>query len=112
MKTGWGARSSSEVEAEIATYAQWSEVYRPSGIFFDEAARTSEFVDLYAGYAQTVKDSLGGKVRLFHHISTNSLLKHNVSQVVFNPGTLVADDRYFSSADLIVTAEYAYGEFE
>ena len=31
---------------------------------------------------------------------------------MFNPGTVLADNGYFDSADLIVTAEYAYAEFE
>ncbi|KAJ7085209.1 Spherulation-specific family 4 [Mycena belliarum] len=94
VATGYGTRASAAVEADIATYAQWSAAYRPSGIFFDETEATPAFEALYRSYAAAVHSSTLGSSAF----------------VAFNPG-VVPDAAFYGFADLIVSAEDFYQDF-
>jgi len=91
VHTSFGSRSSSDVEGDISTYAQWGSSFRPTGIFFDEASSSSANVSLYASYASFAR-------------------QQGFTFIVFNPGT-TPDSGYFTSADLVVTFENAYSTF-
>ncbi|VDC05586.1 unnamed protein product [Peniophora sp. CBMAI 1063] len=91
VSTGYGDRSTSDVEADLDTYATWPTSYRPSGIFFDEVPDGSGQVSQYASYATYARNK-------------------GFSYIVFNPGT-TANLGYFSAADLLVTYEDAYSGF-
>ncbi|KAJ7777885.1 Spherulation-specific family 4 [Mycena maculata] len=93
--TGYGVgRSSTDVLADVATYLNWPVSYRPTGIFFDETAATSEFLSQYTTYVNQVRTDIPSD-----------------STVILNPGVNVADDSYFSIADFIVTVEDFYDDF-
>ncbi|KAF5384454.1 hypothetical protein D9757_014005 [Collybiopsis confluens] len=95
VPTGYGTgRTSSAVLADVSTYLNWPTAYRPSGIFFDETNATSDFFNLYSTYASSVRQS----------IPSGSI-------VILNPGTNVADSRFFSIANAIVTSEQFYDDF-
>ncbi|KAG6861049.1 hypothetical protein C0995_004550 [Termitomyces sp. Mi166 len=94
--TGYGNRTSSEVFADVDTYAGWATAYHVEGIFFDEAANTPDMVSLYQSYASYVKTKFGLS-----------------AYITLNPGTWddTSSPDYFSSVDLIVTFEKPYDEF-
>lgn len=77
----------------MQTYGGWDDSYKLDGIFFDEAANEADKVDTYAGYASQARESFPDGI------------------IVYNPGTN-CDAGYFDSADLVVTAEYSYGDFQ
>ncbi|KAK0204020.1 Spherulation-specific family 4 [Desarmillaria ectypa] len=93
VSTSWGNRAQSDVEADVSTYAGWTEASRPSGIFFDESSTEASDMSLYQTYASAARSTLGDS-----------------ATVVLNPGT-TTDEGYFSFSDLIVTAEDYYSNF-
>ncbi|KAJ7680731.1 Spherulation-specific family 4 [Mycena polygramma] len=94
VRTGFGSRSSSDVTTDIATYAQWTAAYRPTGIFFDETTATTQFVSLYQSYATAVHNSALGSLAF----------------VSFNPGVTPVNN-FYSFADLVVSVENFYSAF-
>ncbi|KAJ6458388.1 Spherulation-specific family 4 [Mycena vitilis] len=94
VKTGFGARSSADVTADISTYAQWTDAYRPTGIFFDETLATAEFVSQYQSFATAVRSSALGSTAF----------------VTVNPGDTPVDD-FYTFSDLVVSAENFYSSF-
>ncbi|ORY81848.1 Spherulation-specific family 4-domain-containing protein [Leucosporidium creatinivorum] len=93
VSTRYGERASSDVEADIDTYATWGTVKTTNGslvglldgLFADEMSSDGSDVSLYASYASYARDKLG-------------------DLVVMNPGTS-ADAGYYETADLIVSYE-------
>ncbi|KAJ7088672.1 Spherulation-specific family 4 [Mycena epipterygia] len=94
VATGFGARSSSNVTADITTYAQWGAAFRPTGIFFDETEATTQFVSLYQSYATFVHSSALGSSAF----------------VMFNPGVAPVT-AFYTFADLVVSREDFYSSF-
>ncbi|KAG6826530.1 hypothetical protein H0H92_015473 [Tricholoma furcatifolium] len=96
VHTSYGTRALSDVHGDIDTYAGWNEAYRPDGIFFDEASTNENVVETYQEYAGYAKASLG-----------------NAAFITLNPGVWGSDSsaEYFSIADLIVTFENTYANF-
>ncbi|THU76854.1 hypothetical protein K435DRAFT_878655 [Dendrothele bispora CBS 962.96] len=95
VRTNYGNQDPSDVLGEIETYSNWGASYRPNGIFFDEVNATTDHVQLYSSYAERVRQDFGSD-----------------SVVVLNPGIPVTVDDYFEIADLIITAENFYDEFD
>ncbi|KIP10724.1 hypothetical protein PHLGIDRAFT_65173 [Phlebiopsis gigantea 11061_1 CR5-6] len=93
--TGFGSRSQSDVNSDVATYAGWASAYRLDGVFFDEVDPTSDLLSLYTTYAQDARQSFGDGDGL----------------VILNPGSNVQDIGYFPIADQIVTAENFFDDF-
>ncbi|OBZ76981.1 Spherulin-4 [Grifola frondosa] len=94
--TGYGGRDQADVTTDIDTYAGWASSYQPDGIFFDEVSgATADFstYSTYTSYAKQLFDSGGGFTTL-------------------NPGISPSDLDYFTIADLIVTAEQYYSDFD
>ncbi|OQE88428.1 hypothetical protein PENNAL_c0017G04693 [Penicillium nalgiovense] len=98
--TKQGTRASSEVEKDIAAYANWDtyeeQNIRLCGIFFDEAANGAD----------------PSKLAYFQKLSRKSK-SSSLSTVVFNPGVkLVADvAKWFAAADFIVEYENTYANW-
>ncbi|QRW27734.1 spherulin-4 [Rhizoctonia solani] len=91
------ATRSSEVEADIRTYAQWGSAYRPTGIFYDQASAKegvpeSIYQNLYSGYTSYAKS----------HIPN--------AFVSLNPG-IRTPSAFYNFADQIVTVENYYNNF-
>ncbi|KAF9046963.1 hypothetical protein BDZ89DRAFT_1089466 [Hymenopellis radicata] len=93
VATGYGDRASESVVADIQTYAQWAESYRPSGIFFDEAASDANSVSKYTTYTSSVASSFPD------------------SFTILNPGTTAASG-YYTIADLVVSYEATFDGFQ
>ncbi|KAJ5595005.1 Spherulation-specific family 4 [Penicillium hispanicum] len=98
VRTSYATRNESEVDSDVATYAQWSS-YRQqnlniSGIFFDEAPSDND--QTLIRYMQRVSKYAKG-----HHLNTT----------VFNPGTKVKSTAYYNTASLIVEVENTYSEW-
>ncbi|KAF5381681.1 hypothetical protein D9615_005457 [Tricholomella constricta] len=94
VSTSWGNRASSAVTADIHTYAQWATAYRPSGIFFDEAAIETSALAIYQNYSAHVKTDFGSS-----------------AHITLNPGVAPKDNGYFNIADLVVTFEGYFADF-
>jgi len=89
VPTGYGGRDAAEVEADIDRYEDW---YGTDGVFLDEASGTDEQLAHYralAGHARAPGERL----------------------VVLNPGAIPARG-YFDVADVVVTFEGSYAEYE
>ncbi|KAF8920300.1 Spherulation-specific family 4 [Mucidula mucida] len=93
VATGHGNRASESVIADVQTYAQWSESYRPSGIFFDEAASDAGSVTKYTAYTNSVASSFSDPF------------------IILNPGTTAAAG-YYTIADLVVSYEDTFDGFK
>jgi hypothetical protein len=89
VHTGWGARDAGQVDADVDRYARW---YGVDGAFFDEAAHDPGYVSRYQAFAAHAR-GVGAKT------------------VALNPG-VVPDRGYFSIADVVVTFEGTYVEYE
>lgn len=89
VHTGWGARDAGDVERDIDRYAAW---YGTDGVFLDEAAHDASVVGYYRKLAVHVR-AAGERI------------------VALNPGVVPAR-AYFSFADVIVTFEGSYLEYE
>lgn len=94
VATGHGSRAASLVTADIDTYSQWTSTYRPDGIFFDEVATAAPLFANYQTYSARVHTDFG------------------TSFIVLNPGAVPATTDYYSIADLIVTFEGFYNDFD
>ncbi|KAK7460534.1 hypothetical protein VKT23_009255 [Stygiomarasmius scandens] len=94
VATGNGNKSPDAVANEVETYMGWGAAYRPTGIFFDEVSATTGNVQLYSSYASQVRQDFGSD-----------------SFVILNPGVPVSVDDYFDFADLIITTENFYNDF-
>jgi hypothetical protein len=98
--TRQGTRASSDVEKDIATYANWAtyagQNISLSGIFFDEASNGSD----------------PSKLAYFQKLS-RKYKSSSLGTVVFNPGVkLVADvAEWFAAADFIVEYENTYANW-
>ena len=57
VSTRNGNRATSDVEADIDTYASWATSYRPSGIFFDEVSDGAGKVSLYTSYVTYARNA-------------------------------------------------------
>ncbi|KAK7460544.1 hypothetical protein VKT23_009264 [Stygiomarasmius scandens] len=95
VRTQYGNRASSDVIADVETYMGWDAAYRPTGIFFDEVNATADHVQLYSDYAAQVRQDVSGD-----------------STVILNPGIPVSVDDYYGIADLIVTTETFFDDFD
>ncbi|KAG6809775.1 hypothetical protein H0H92_014793, partial [Tricholoma furcatifolium] len=95
--TGYGTRNLTDVQNDVDTYGGWDEAYRPEGIFFDEASTDESVVATYQGYVDYVKAGALG----------------DSAFITLNPGVWGSDssNEYFSIADLIVTFENTYANF-
>lgn len=98
VHTSYATRSEAEVDADVASYAQWS-TYRQqnlniSGIFFDEAPSKDD---------QTL-------IQYMQRVSRYARAQ-KLSTIVFNPGTKVQNSTYFKSANLIVEVENDYSQW-
>jgi hypothetical protein len=95
--TKQGTRASSEVEKDIATYANWASYtmqnIRLSGIFFDEAPNGED----------------PSKLAYFQSLSRKSK-DSSLNTVVFNPGVKLKADvaKWFEAAEFIVEYENTY----
>jgi hypothetical protein len=89
VHTGWGERDAGAVRADIARYAAW---YGPDGVFLDEAAHDRAFVGSYRALAAYARDK-------------------GLPLVALNPGVVPAR-AYFGFADVVVTFEGAYADYE
>jgi Spherulation-specific family 4 len=89
VHTGWGARDAGEVDADVDRYVQW---YGVDGVFFDEAAHDPGYAAHYKSLAAHARGA-GAKT------------------VALNPGVVPARG-YFSFADVVVTFEGTYAEYE
>ncbi|KAF8885165.1 Spherulation-specific family 4 [Infundibulicybe gibba] len=92
VATGFGARSSTDVNSDIDTYSQWAASYRPDGIFFDEGATAANLLPTYQAFSARVHQDFG------------------TSFIILNPGTTPTSN-YFAIADIIVTFEGFYNDF-
>jgi hypothetical protein len=113
VATGFGNRASSAVTTDIDTYKQWTAVYRPEGIFFDEAATAASFLANYQTFSAQVKTDFGSSAYVSRsgHCMSRLSVDLCIVQVVLNPGTVPASTGYFSIADLVVTFEGFYNDF-
>ncbi len=89
VHTGWGARDAGAVRADIDRYAEW---YGTDGVFLDEAAHDAAFIAYYRSLAAYARRDGEGLVAL-------------------NPG-VVPSRAYFGFADVVVTFEGAYSDYE
>jgi hypothetical protein len=89
VHTGWGARDAGDVERDIDRYAQW---YGTDGVFLDEAAHDAVLADRYRRYAAHAR-------------------AEGEALVALNPGVVPAR-AYFGFADVVVTFEGSYDEYE
>ncbi|KAJ7588496.1 Spherulation-specific family 4 [Mycena floridula] len=94
VSTVFGNRDVTAVVTDIATYAQWSAPYRPTGIFFDETNATSPLESQYQSYATAVHQDLGSS-----------------AFATFNPGVNPPDTNFYTFADLIVSVENFFASF-
>ncbi|CAE6380354.1 unnamed protein product [Rhizoctonia solani] len=88
---------SSEVQADVRTYAQWASTYRPTGIFYDQASANdsvseSVYQNLYSGYTSYAKSQIPSAF------------------VSLNPGTRTPA-AFYNFADQIVSVENYYNSF-
>ncbi|KAF8583568.1 hypothetical protein K439DRAFT_1348278 [Ramaria rubella] len=98
VATGEGAsRSQADVEGDVDLYAAWGSAYRPDGVFFDQAATSSQEVSVYETYRS--------------YVATKAWFTSDESFVTLNPGT-TPDAGYYAVADLIVTFEDTYASFQ
>ncbi|KIJ57149.1 hypothetical protein M422DRAFT_219032 [Sphaerobolus stellatus SS14] len=89
-----GNKSLSNVQLEIATYAQWNALYRPDGIYLDQAAISSSLLPLYRNYTAAVRSSF------------------QAGPIVLDPGDYPQDAGYFEIADMIIVYVGAYNSFQ
>jgi len=93
VPTNYAKRDQHKIQEDINTYIQY---YSIDGIFFDEAANTTQHKDFYS--------------QLTTYIRTKTKLK----SVVLNPGTTTAPvyiDTQRSIADTVITFEQAYNHW-
>ena len=88
VHTGWGARDSAAVVADLLRYRSW---YGVDGVFFDETAHDAGALPYYAALA---RDARAAGLRI----------------VALNPGTVPARG-YFDAADIVVTFEGPYSSY-
>jgi hypothetical protein len=89
VATGYGDRDAAAVAADVRRYARW---YAVDGIFLDESAAGARDVAHYRALAADVRSATGG-------------------MVVLNPGVVPAR-AYFGVADVVVTYEGPYRDYE
>jgi len=89
VPTGYGGRAVADVEADIDRYEDW---YGTDGVFLDEASGADDQLAHYR--------ALAGHVRA-----------PGARLVVLNPGAIPARG-YFDVADVVVTFEGTYAEYE
>jgi hypothetical protein len=89
VHTAYGERPQGDVEADVRRYREW---YGVDGIFLDEAARTRDRLPYYRALRDAVR-------------TDGDLL------LALNPG-VVPDRGYFDIADVVVTFEGPYAEYE
>jgi len=94
VPTDYGSTPSAEVISMIDTYSQWPSASRPDGIFFDEVSESASDLALYEDYASQVHSDFG------------------TSLIILNPGTNPETSAYFDIADIIVTFEDVYDNFD
>ncbi|KAG6837578.1 hypothetical protein H0H93_006992 [Arthromyces matolae] len=97
VRTGYGKRDLTDINADVNTYAAWNAAYRPEGIFFDEASTDDALVETYQSYVEGVKTLFGDN-----------------AYITLNPGTWdssSSSSSYFTFSNLIVTFENTYGNF-
>ncbi|KAI0751510.1 Spherulation-specific family 4 [Daedaleopsis nitida] len=85
------AANQSGVIRDVNTYAAWASAYRPSGIFFDQVSATVATYATYQNFTNRARSSF--------------------RYVTLNPGSAPTDDRFYSIADLLLTAENYYTAF-
>jgi len=95
VRTNYTNRAAADVNADVATYANWPTSYRPDGIFFDEVTADATHASTYNTYITNV-----------HTHTWNS----GSGYTILNPGAPVTD-AYFNQADLVVTIEKLYSNF-
>ncbi|KAI0637950.1 Spherulation-specific family 4 [Trametes polyzona] len=97
VPTGYGAaKRRGGVLQDTNTYAGWKTAYRPDGIFFDEVSGNAADVSTYANYASQAREVFGrGK-----------------GYVAFNPGAAPSSTKYYGLADLLLSAEKMYDDFD
>jgi hypothetical protein len=76
VHTSNGGRAISSVEAEVNTYAGWGSVYRPDGIFFDEATTDKSHISYYDAVAIYAYDRFND-VRS-HHLLRGEIMCINI----------------------------------
>ncbi|KAF9461384.1 Spherulation-specific family 4-domain-containing protein [Collybia nuda] len=86
-----GSKSSSNIQAEVDTYAGWDSPYRPTGILFDGVSSGSSLFNQYENY-------------------TTYARRKGFSFIGLDPGEM-PDPLYFSIADLVNTYESSYASF-
>jgi hypothetical protein len=90
VATGYGARTTSEVEAEIDRYYQW---YAVDGIFLDEVPSDDCSAQAY-----------------YQDFNNYIKAKGGAALTVLNPGT-TTEECFMSAGDIIVTFEDTYAEY-
>jgi len=90
----YGAQDASALEAEVDEYAAWPEDVRPTGVFWDDVTQSDEsgsweILQTASEYAQS----------------------QGLSTIVFNPGTIPADDTLYGYGTQTIISEIPYSEY-
>ncbi|OSC98660.1 hypothetical protein PYCCODRAFT_1374607 [Trametes coccinea BRFM310] len=97
VHTSYGKASrKAGVTQDVNTYAGWNATYRPDGIFFDEVSGEKKDLATYKGFVSQARPLFNGG---------NGFIS-------LNPGTAPDDSDYYTIADLVLSDELFYDQFD
>lgn len=117
VHTSYGKASrKAGVTQDVNTYAGWNATYRPDGIFFDEVSGEKKDLATYKGFVSHARPLFnGGNGFVSDFVPSAVQYSQRLTfapKISLNPGTAPDDSDYYTIADLVLSDELFYDQFE
>ncbi|KAL7282224.1 hypothetical protein ACG7TL_003693 [Trametes sanguinea] len=117
VHTSYGKASrKAGVTQDVNTYAGWNATYRPDGIFFDEVSGEKKDLATYKGFVSHARPLFnGGNGFVSDFVPSAVQYSQRLTfapKISLNPGTAPDDSDYYTIADLVLSDELFYDQFD